>query len=160
VPTYIMLIGLPGSGKSTWAQAHRAGHPEMDFQVLSSDDILDEKARQEGLDYPAAHAAFIDDAIAEMERRFAEAVRAGAHIIHDQTNLSARTRKRHLTRVPGYEKQAIVLQPGPDVLQQRFEARRQQTGKDIPHAVRIAMARRFEPPRKSEGFGRITVVRS
>lgn len=37
----LMLVGLPGSGKSTWAQRWAKEHPEKRYVVLGTDPILD-----------------------------------------------------------------------------------------------------------------------
>ena len=86
-----MLIGLPASGKSTWAADYMAKNPEMGFQVVSTDDIIEENALWEGLTYSASHKKNIGFAIGEMERRFQQHVNNGVNIIHDQTNLTVET---------------------------------------------------------------------
>jgi len=39
-PELLMLVGLPGAGKSEWVKKHRAAHPEKLFYVLSSNEIM------------------------------------------------------------------------------------------------------------------------
>ena len=52
---YIMLIGLPASGKSSWANDYILQNLEMAFELVSSDNIIEEKGWQEGISYKEAH---------------------------------------------------------------------------------------------------------
>ena len=154
-----MLIGLPASGKSTLAAEYIIKNPEMDFQVVSSDDIIEEKALLENLDYSASHKKNIGFAIAEMERRFKQHVRNGVNILHDQTNLTIKTRKKHLAKVKGYVKTAVVLTLAEDEWRKRFEKRKVKSGKDIPDFIIKNMSKCFEHPTKKEGFDKIISLR-
>lgn len=155
-----MLIGLPASGKSSWIADYIAKNPEMNFQVVSSDDIIEEKALLEGLDYSSSYKKNIGFAVDEMERRFKKHVKDGVNIIHDQTNLSVKTRRKHLAKVKNYVKSAIVFTLGEDEWQRRFEKRRAEIGKDIPYFVIENMKAGFEYPTKKEGFSKITAIKS
>jgi heterogeneous nuclear ribonucleoprotein U-like protein 1 len=37
-----MLVGLPATGKSTWAELHMKQHPEKRYTLLSTDNILEQ----------------------------------------------------------------------------------------------------------------------
>ena len=158
MPKYIMLIGLPASGKSSWAAEFIARHSELNYQVVSSDDILEEMGRRDGLNYTASYDKFIRHAIREMEQRFARFVKEGANIIHDQTNVSVKTRKIHLAKVKGYEKSAIVFSPSEAEWRRRTEKRKDETGKDSPGYVIEGMKKAFELPTRKEGFVEIITI--
>ena len=157
---YIMLIGLPASGKSSWVADYVAKNPKRNFQVASSDDILEEKALLEGLDYNSSYRKNIGFAVKEMERRFKQYVKCGVNIIHDQTNLSVKSRNKHLAKVKDYKKSAIVFTLTENEWRRRFEKRRAETGKDIPDFVIEKMAAGFEHPTKKEGFNKIITIKS
>ena len=40
-PQAIMLIGVPGSGKSTYISELKSQNPDRDYVVLSTDDVSD-----------------------------------------------------------------------------------------------------------------------
>ncbi len=155
-----MLVGLPASGKSTWILDYKSKHPDFDFQVVSSDDIIEERGLHEGLDYNASHSKHIGFAIAEMDRRFKRYVKDGANIIHDQTNLTVKTRKIHLALIKGYLASAVVFTPSHREWTRRIEKRKNESGKIIPDLVINDMTRRFEFPRKKEGFVEITHIQT
>ncbi len=155
-----MLIGLPASGKSTWARAYKAKFPDSQFRIISSDDIVEERGLLDGLDYSASHNKNIDFAIKEMERRLSQHVKDGSNIIHDQTNLSVKSRRKYLARAKGYVKSAIVFSSSESVRNYRLEKRKQEISKDIPSSIIDKMTKRFEFPTKQEGFVEITVIQT
>ena len=156
---YIMLVGLPACGKSTWANDYVLKNLEMGFQVISTDSIIEEKCLQESLDYKESHSKYIEFAVNEMERRFIMHIKNRINIIHDQTNLTVKTRKKHLNKVKNYYKSAIVFTVDKEELLQRFEKRKIKTGKDIPNFVIEKMAQNFEFPTNKEGFDKIINIR-
>ncbi len=150
-----MLIGLPASGKSSWAANFISQNPELNFKILSTDYIIEEKGFRDGLDYGKSHEKNIRFAIAEMDRRFRQYIENGFHIIHDQTNLTTKIRKQHLAKVTDYFKSALVFILSEKIRVQRFNNRKTQTGKDIPEFILKNMVKGFEMPTKSEGFDKI-----
>jgi len=87
-PTFVMLIGLPGSGKSTFRNEH--GEP---YVVLSSDDFIEQRAIAEGVTYTEVFADAVDDASRHVHRNFREALANNASIMWDQTNLTPKKRR-------------------------------------------------------------------
>jgi heterogeneous nuclear ribonucleoprotein U-like protein 1 len=152
---YIMLIGLPASGKSSWANDYILQNLEMAFEVVSSDNIIEEKGWQEGISYKESHMKHIGFAVSRMEKEFKKHIKNGVNIIHDQTNLTVKTRKNHLDKVKCYYKFAVVFTIAKEEWWQRFEKRRIKTGKDIPESIIEIMTKNFEFPTKKEGFDKI-----
>ena len=37
----IMMCGLPGTGKTTWALAHAKEHPEKRYNIIGTDSLID-----------------------------------------------------------------------------------------------------------------------
>ena len=118
-----MLIGLPASGKSSWAANFISQNHELNFQVLSTDYIIEGKGFRDGLDYGKSHEKNIGFAVAEMDRRFKQYLENGVNIIHDQTNLTAKIRKQHLAKVTDYFKSALVFILSEKIRVQRFNNR-------------------------------------
>jgi heterogeneous nuclear ribonucleoprotein U-like protein 1 len=152
---YIMLVGLPASGKSSWVNDYIFKNQEMGFQVVSSDNIIEEKGFKESLGYKESHLKYIGFAVGEMERTFKKNIKNRVNIIHDQTNLTVKIRKKHLDKVKSYYKFAVVFTLGKEEWRQRFEKRKIKTGKDIPEFIIKKMTQNFEFPTKKEGFDEI-----
>ncbi len=144
LPTITMLIGLPGSGKSTWARTYLS-----DLTILSTDDLLEEWATTNGKTY---NEAFNEPGLyplieKQMYKNLVEAFTAGKHIVIDRTNLSRKIRSKILGRLPPrYIKFAAVFQVERDELDKRLQQRYETTGKHIPSHVIYDMLNRFEHP--------------
>ena len=80
MPTLHMLVGLPASGKSTWAK-------EQSLPIVSSDDIRNELF---GGEYNSADNAKV---FATARERVCEYLKDGKDVIYDATNISYQSRK-------------------------------------------------------------------
>lgn len=155
MPTYTMLVGVPGSGKSTWlAQQPTDWHNTV---VVSTDNIIEMRARAQGKTYSEVFQKEIKSATQEMEQQIQDALARGLNVIHDQTNVTAKTRAVKLARVPDtYEKVAVFFPTPPDAeLKRRLASR---AGKTIPANVVLGMKSQLEMPSESEGFDQVVVV--
>jgi predicted kinase len=159
-PKFIMLVGLPGSGKSTWI-SHFVSKSSEEWVVLSTDDIIDKMAQDANKTYSEI---FKDVDFRAVQRQFdaklRQAINNRANIIWDQTNTSSKARKKKLSSIPDYyETAAVVFEVPDDVLKQRLAKRSQETGKHIPDKVVSDMFANYEPPSKSEGFKTIHYIK-
>ena len=144
-----MLIGVPGSGKSTWIRSRN-----HDAVVASTDDKIEAAAAAQGLTYNDVFDAEIKAANAAMREDVKQAVKDRRDIIWDQTNLTIKSRRGKLGQVPkSYERIALYF-PTPDgaELERRLGSR---PGKTIPAHVMASMIASIEPPTPAEGFDEI-----
>jgi heterogeneous nuclear ribonucleoprotein U-like protein 1 len=157
-PEIIVMVGLPGSGKSTWSDNMLANSPDS-YVVVSSDDELERMADHEGISYGEAHKKYIGKAVSISKQKFREAVNKGENIIWDQVNLSPKKRRSILNQVPAsYKKTAVAFEVTASELNQRLAKREQETGKHIPPHVMKNMAKTYRPPTKEEGFDNVIFV--
>jgi len=78
------------------------------------------------------------------------AIQRGKSIIWDQTNVSKKSRKQKLKKIPGeYTKTAVVL---PITLEEAIIRNSQRANKFIPRSVITRMYNQFEIPTEDEGF--------
>lgn len=153
-PKFIMLVGVPGSGKSTWTLNFMSGMARLadsteGWAVLSSDNYIADKAAEEGKTYDEVFDDYIKESFTQMNLDLKKAVADKKNIIWDQTNLSAKTRSGKLRNIPKhYEKIAIVF-PTPADIDVRLKSR---PGKTIPKHIVESMAKSFEMPTVEEGF--------
>lgn len=149
-PTFTMLVGLPGSGKSTYA-AGLTG----DFTYLSTDALVEARAAELGLTYNDVWPDYIGEASRIIDEDFRAAVKARRSIVWDQTNLSPKKRRRVLSQLPKeYHKVCRVITVNEDLRQERLLRR---PGKTIPAHVDKSMRESFVYPDKAEGFDLIVV---
>lgn len=158
----IMLIGLPGSGKSTFIKnlLSKAKMGEA-WRVLSTDDILEEWGKERGMSYNEAFQKINFKSVKnEMFRRFKEALENGENIIFDQTNMSVKSRAEKLKELPeDYAREAVVFSLTDAELNRRLKKREAETGKVIPPFVIANMAKSYEAPSKDEFPNGIKFIR-
>ena len=149
MPKMWMLIGVPGSGKSTY----RATLP-TDVTVLSTDDRIEAIATGTGKTYNDVFRDNIAQAEKDMYQAAMQAFARGDDVIWDQTNLTKKTRAKKLIMVPDeYEKIGVYFPtPAADELKRRLDSRR---GKTIPANILMGMVSQLQPPTEDEGFNRV-----
>lgn len=147
---FIMLVGLPASGKSTFVKEWRLGEA-----VVSSDDYIETEATAAGKTYDEFFSPEIyKEAENYMNVVFENAIKDKNSIIWDQTNLSVKKRMSVLKRVPAeYTKIAVVFEtPSSEEWNRRLNSR---PGKTIPKHVLDSMLTNFVYPSLDEGFDKI-----
>lgn len=150
-PSFIMLMGLPGSGKSTW----RAQFKGQCVQI-STDDLVEDAAQWGGKTYSEVWPDEIKAATSAANAAFKAALKDGASIMWDQTNLTAKKRKKVLDQVPAHYHTVLVhVRCDEEVRQDRMKNR---PGKEIPTHVDASMLSSMVPPSMDEGWDEILVV--
>jgi predicted kinase len=143
----IVLIGLPASGKSTWAAGQR---PAV---TLSSDEVRRMLAGD--TTDQTIHAHVFATLRFLLRRRL---LMARGDTIVDATNLAPRWRRDwiRLAQRAGVPVEAVWFDTPLDVCLARNAARE----RVVPEAAIRAMAAQLEPPRPEEGFTRIRTIRA
>jgi len=157
-PEFIMLVGLPASGKSTYIKQLLADNPDKHYVVISTDDILSALGDAEGLSYSQAFDKFSGQADKKMKIQFRQAKNTNSNIVIDRTNLTLNGRRKFLSQLPKeYLTKAVVFDVSRDELDRRLLRREIETGKYVPKHVVDSMQRNYVPPSKSE-FNEIVYV--
>ena len=150
IPELVMLCGIPCSGKSTYVNKLLTYEYWKDAIILSTDNYIEEQAKRLGMTYNEVFQDCIDEATRQLEMSFVRAKDEGKKIIWDQTNLSIKTRKKKLTKVPSiYKRTAVWFQVDLEEALKRNETRE---GKFIPESILKRMYHQFEIPTLEEGF--------
>jgi predicted kinase len=155
--TAYMLIGVPGSGKSTWAEPLLVRDGAL---LISSDAYIETMAQAMGTTYGAIFKATIGEATKWMDTQLNTAIQNMTQVIWDQTNLTMKTRRPKLNKLldAGYEVVAVAFEcPAPELARRRKE-RAEKTGKDIPPSVIESMTATYVRPTRLEGFHRVIIV--
>jgi predicted kinase len=150
IPKVYVLVGVPGSGKSTWiAQQDWA----RDCSIVSTDHWIEVFARDQGRTYSEVFDLFMPAAVRAMSAQVALAQQQGRDIVWDQTSVSVASRAKKFTSLPDYEHVAVVFAtPEPAELARRLA---QRPGKVVPESVVQHMINTFELPTESEGYREI-----
>ena len=150
-PECIILVGLPATGKSTYIKQLLADHPEKNYVVISTDDVMMDLAAEEGLSYADAFEKYIGQADKKAKINFRQAKNARANIVIDRTNLTQHGRRKFLSQLPKeYHTKAVVFEVSKDELARRTTKREIEIGKRVPPDVVERMIRSYAPPTTSE----------
>lgn len=151
-PVLYMLVGVPGSGKSTWVEKHFAGL--NNYYIASTDRLLEIYASMRGATYNDVFKDNIGYAEKAMHTHIKDAIMYNYDIIWDQTNISRKSRAKKLKMIPDhYEKIAVIFQtPETGELDRRLASR---PGKTIPPHIIDGMIDMLEYPELDEGFDKV-----
>jgi predicted kinase len=146
----LMLCGIPCSGKSTYIEKLKKIPYWENAIVLSTDNYIEKQAQRMGMTYNDIFDDVIDNATRELELAFIEAKDKGKNIIWDQTNLSIKTRRKKLSKLPSfYCRCAVYFEIS---LEAALERNKHREGKFIPESILERMWYQFEIPTIAEGF--------
>lgn len=158
MPTAVILVGLPATGKSTYRE-ETVGDC---WAVLSTDDNVMTLAESQGYaSYDEAWPHVVKQADQLFFLQLKLAVDGGKDVMIDRTNMSVKTRARLIEIIRGskqkYHLVAIVFGRQLDVHEwlRRMGSR---PGKTIPIKTLIQMAENFQTPTVEEGFDKVIEI--
>ena len=154
MPTLYVLIGIQGSGKSTWARAN-AGR--LDAVIVASDEIRNELVA-DGLD--PTHLG--DRVFAILEERLGEHLAAGRNVIADATHARRAWRANEVAVARRFDARTVAIWFDLPLAVCQARNGRKPGGEHwgdriIPMAVLHDMAENFEPPGLDE-FDAIEII--
>ncbi|XP_068668469.1 uncharacterized protein [Aristolochia californica] len=149
----LMMVGLPASGKTTWAEKYVREHPKKRYVLLGTNLALDQM-KVPGLlrkhNYGERFERLMDQATGIFNTLLARAAKIPRNYILDQTNVYKSARKRKLNSFVNYRKIAVVVFPSTNELKIRAEKRFKEMGKDVPaDAVNEMLANYILPRSKN-----------
>ena len=145
-----VLVGVPGSGKSTWIKNQDWA---LGLTIVSTDAFVEDYARAQGKTYNEVFKEYMPTAIDLMIEQVVFAREHGHTVIWDQTSTTVKSRKKKFNMLPDYEHIAVVFKtPEHKELMRRLMSR---PGKDIPDHVIYSMIGSWEDPTEEEGFKEI-----
>jgi len=152
MPKCYQLIGVPGSGKSTWVANQDWA---KDCCIVSTDYWVEEEAKRVGKTYSEIFTDYMPRAVELMAANVVSAREMGNDIIWDQTSTTVASRRRKFNMLPDYYHIAVVFKtPEQDELMRRLVSR-WESGKIIPEHVIASMIANWEEPYEDEGFKEI-----
>ena len=159
MPKCTILVGVPGSGKSTWFSKNKTAS----MAPISTDNIIEFMGSLFGFTYDQIFSDSIKLADKIMWKRLEWNAERSNDVVIDRTNLTAKSRKKFIDYLKpyGYEFEAVVF-PLPGTVEfseeewfRRLDSRQ---GKTIPNAVLASMVNSAQMPSEEEGFTTITFI--
>lgn len=142
---FIMMVGIPGSGKSSVAA--EIVQEERGI-VVSSDNIREE------LFGNASNMGKNGVIFGEMLKRSLKELEKGKSVIYDATNIRRSERKSLLKKFDKYYKECYFINVSlEEALKRNFSRNRQ-----VPEEVIVKMFERLQSPEVTEGWDNIIVI--
>jgi predicted kinase len=147
-PRLIILIGIPGSGKTTYAKEYARIHD--DTIHISSDSIRHELYGDESIQGDPTTVFSL------MQKRAVESIKSGKTVLYDATNMTRKDRAGIIAACPRHAQiEAHIIWAPIETCVER-DANRERT---VGRAVIDKMLKRFQAPYYDEGFDDIKIVR-
>ena len=143
---FIMLVGLPASGKSTYAEKMKNGG----FRVHSSDKIREELTGNDNLQDKNK------DVFTILHRRIKNDLRNGISCIYDATNMSMKRRKAFLNELKKIDCHKICILFAIPI--EICKERNQKRDRNVPDDVFDHMLKNFWVPMYYEGWDQIAII--
>lgn len=147
-PIFTMLIGLPASGKSTWAEKRKDT-----YQIHSSDKIREELFGNEDYECTPEQNNIV---FTVLHQRVKNDLKMGRNVIYDATNISKKRRISFLKELRKIScvKRCVLFATDYEVCIKQNQGR----SRKVPEEVIRKMYTTFQPPHKTEGWNNISIV--
>ena len=110
-PTIILLCGCPASGKSTWIKRGLENTSSLDhFKILSTDNWLDNKAKELNKSYVEIFNDYIHEALEYFINELYTYTKEKESLIIDQTNINYYSRLKKLKLCDDYTKIGVYFE--------------------------------------------------
>jgi len=149
-PVVYFLVGPPGVGKSTYL--NNTLLPSGDYYVASTDNIIESRGKELGMNYTEAFNHFKDVFKSVIEKSFIQgimqAINERQDVIVDRTNMTDKGRYKILRLFPAdYLKIAIVFNfSDMEKLQNQLKKREKEEGKVISDSIVYKMIKSYVEP--------------
>ena len=146
-PVLILLCGIPGSGKTTWAKNYISKNP--DFVHLSSDAIRAELYGDENIQGNPVEVFTL------MQKKAVESLNAGHNVVYDATSMTRKDRAGIISMCPKFTHiQCNIIWAPIETCIERDTTRERTVGKEVIDR----MLKRFQMPYYDEGIDEISIV--
>ena len=149
--TLYIAVGLPGSGKSTYAKNFIKG---KDIEYLSSDELRAVYGKGED-DQTVTPIVF-----GHIKRKVDEFLKDGKNVLVDATSVNRRERSDYINSAKKYGAKvvALVFKMDRNGLIARNKKRGEEGGRVVPDWVIDKMLNKYEEPSSDEGIDTIIYV--
>nr|XP_046261281.1 heterogeneous nuclear ribonucleoprotein U-like protein 2 [Scatophagus argus] len=129
----LLMVGLPGSGKSHWARTHMKQHPEKQYRLLGTEELL---------------ACMIsggqrDSRLQQASQCLTDLIKIAAqtpgNYILDQCNVLFSARRHKLQLFAGFRRHVVVVFPSADEWKRRLAQQQTSDWEQIPETALLKL---------------------
>ncbi|XP_051901221.1 heterogeneous nuclear ribonucleoprotein U-like protein 2 isoform X2 [Pristis pectinata] len=157
----LLMVGMPGVGKTTWVKKHVAENPDKRYTILGTLNILD-RMRVKGQDGPEMSIAHRNTLIQQATQSLSKLIQVAAckkrNYILDQSNVYGSAQRRKMIPFKGFSRQAVVICPNDEDWKARMKLRLAEESEDLPDFVLHEMKVNFTLPETSDFLDKVTYV--
>ncbi|EFX82953.1 hypothetical protein DAPPUDRAFT_30537, partial [Daphnia pulex] len=154
----IAMCGLPGAGKTTWANKFSAENPDRKFNILGTNAFL-EKMKLNGLprrkNYTERLDILNDMCVHILNILLKIAAKRRRNYILDHTNIFLAALKNKMKMFSGFKRKAVVIVPTEENAKFREGKKIQEEGKDVLDSVILHMKANFQIPSVDKTFSEV-----
>ncbi|MEJ1273443.1 heterogeneous nuclear ribonucleoprotein U-like 2 [Cricetulus griseus] len=155
----ILMVGLPGSGKTQWALKYAKENPEKRYNVLGAETVLSQM-RMKGLEEPEMDPKSRDLLVQQASQCLSKLVqiasRSKRNFILDQCNVYNSGQRRKLLLFKTFSRKVVVVVPNEEDWKKRLELRKEVEGDDVPESIMLEMKANFSLPEKCDYMDEVT----
>lgn len=155
----ILMVGLPGSGKTQWALKYAKENPEKRYNVLGAETVLTQM-RMKGLEEPEMDPKSRDLLVQQASQCLSKLVqiasRSKRNFILDQCNVYNSGQRRKLLLFKTFSRKVVVVVPNEEDWKKRLELRKEVEGDDVPESIMLEMKANFSLPEKCDYMDEVT----
>ncbi|CAJ1058750.1 heterogeneous nuclear ribonucleoprotein U-like protein 2 isoform X2 [Xyrichtys novacula] len=129
----LLMVGLPGSGKTQWARSHMKQHPEKQYKLLGTEELL----------ACAIHGGQSDARLQQASQCLTELIKIAAqtpgNYILDQCNILFSARRHKLQLFSGFKRQVVVVFPSAEEWRRRLSQHQTGDREKIPETALLKL---------------------
>ncbi|KAM8733380.1 heterogeneous nuclear ribonucleoprotein U-like protein 2 isoform 1-T1 [Acanthopagrus schlegelii] len=129
----LLIVGLPGSGKSHWARTHMKQHPEKQYRLLGTEELLTCMMSGGQRDSRLQQASQCLTDLIKM------AAQTPGNYILDQCNILFSARRHKLQLFTGFRRRVVVVFPSADEWRRRLSQHQTSDGEHIPETALLKL---------------------
>lgn len=145
MPDLIMLVGIPASGKSSYARQNY-----KDYKIYSSDEL------REKLFNDVNDQVHNNELFRYIHKNIIKDLKNGNNVVYDATNIYSRNRRKFLNKLSDIDCNKICVVFNVDV--GKCKLRNSTRERKVPEEVIDKMYNKIETPSINEGFDKIYYV--
>ncbi|XP_028174586.1 heterogeneous nuclear ribonucleoprotein U-like protein 1, partial [Ostrinia furnacalis] len=148
----ILMVGMPGAGKTYWVTAHAAANPQKRYNVLSTGALF-ERMQVDCKPFRASYEGRWDAMVSKCAKCVLKLLEIAKgrrrNYILDQTNVYPSAQRRKLREFDGRRRVAVVVVPDEASHAARRARKDQADGKEVPDGAVLDMKANFALPEVS-----------
>lgn len=142
----LLMVGLPGSGKSHWARTHMKQHPEKQYKLLGTEELLACMISGGQRDSRLQQATQCLTDLIKM------AAQTPGNYILDQSNILFSARHHKLQLFSGFRRWVVVVFPSAAEWKRRLSRHQEINGEEIPETALLKLQVSCSLPEQQSGL--------